>query len=74
MATAMELTSENSEPSAGSLPAAERKDTFGMFSPPSPDLEQSSFGMPVSLPPESEEESGKHIILYRAIFTSIPYF
>jgi hypothetical protein len=70
----MELPSENSESSAGSLPAAERKDTFGMFSLPSPDLEQSGFGMCALLSPESEDGSGKHIILYQAISTLIPYF
>jgi hypothetical protein len=70
----MELLSENSESSVGSLPAAKRKDTFGMFSLPSPDLEQSDFGMCALLSPESEDGSGKHIILYQAISTLIPYF
>jgi hypothetical protein len=51
----MEQPSENSEPSAGSLPTAGRKDTFSMLSPPSPDSEQSHFGMHASPPPESED-------------------
>jgi hypothetical protein len=60
----VELQRDSSESSMGSPPPAEKRSTFGMLAPLSPDLEPGDFRTGGSVSSESEDGSSKYIILW----------